>query len=147
MVNSILCICTGNVCRSPMAEWYLKHHFTSMNKNVHVSSAGIGALVGNAAVSEAIQVLSNKGIDISRHRARQINQNIALRADLILAMDKEHKQYVERKFPQARGRVFLLGKWQGDQEIFDPFQQSLNVFEEAFALIEQGCQAWIKRLF
>jgi protein-tyrosine phosphatase len=147
MIKNILCVCTGNICRSPMLEGYLKHHLGVKNSSVQVSSAGISALVDRPAVIEAQQIMSNHGIDISSHRARQITQDIALKAELILAMEDEHKHFVEKNFPNVRGRVFLLGKWHNNLEVFDPYRQPLKSFEYTFDLIEKTCQEWIKRLF
>lgn len=147
MIKTILCVCTGNICRSPMLEGYLKYHLGIKDPSVQVSSAGISALVDRPAVIEAQQVMSNHGIDISSHLARQITQEIALSAELILAMEEEHQYFVEKKFPNTRGRVFLLGKWHNDLEVFDPYRQPLKSFEYTYDLIEKTSQEWIKRLF
>jgi protein-tyrosine phosphatase len=142
--NNILFVCLGNICRSPMAEGYFREQLKSA-QSIQIGSAGLRALVGQPAVSEAQEIMHQIGIDISAHRARQLTNELVVAADLILVMEKPHQQEIEFIFPHSRGRVHLLGKW-GDFEIFDPYQGSIEAFSECLALIEKGWQDWKNRL-
>ena len=82
-MKSVLTVCIGNICRSPMAEGLL----TAKLPNIHISSAGTGALVGRPADTQAQKLMLQHGIDISRHVAQQVNKLICSQADLILVMD------------------------------------------------------------
>ncbi|MCL5260301.1 MAG: low molecular weight phosphotyrosine protein phosphatase [Gammaproteobacteria bacterium] len=138
-------VCVGNICRSPMAEGLFRHHLVKVNPKVKVSSAGIGALVGHAAAPESQKIMSEIGIDILSHRARQIDADLISDAELILVMEEFQKQNLEFLFPQSRGKVFLLGKW-GGFEIPDPYRQPIEVFAESFELIKKSFEDWKKRL-
>jgi len=129
-----------------MAEGYLKHRLQAMNSNIKVESAGVNALVDKEAVAEAQEVARNEGFDISGHKARQLSNEIIADADLILVMEDEQKEFIERKFPHARGRIFLVGQWAGGFEIPDPYRQPLSSFEYAFGLIKKGCDEWLLKI-
>lgn len=139
----VLMVCSGNICRSPLAEGLLaKENFP---KVVSVASAGIGALVGSAAHPEAIRVARAQGFDIQSHRARQFNQTLAQTHDLVLVMEHYQRQWIEQSFPYLCGRVHLLGKWQ-NREIADPFRRGPQAFDTAMADIVQALSTWRPRL-
>ncbi len=145
MFNNILVVCVGNICRSPMAEYLLKARLPAdSGKQVH--SAGIGALVDKPADATAQELLQEQGIDASPHRARQVTQDMLARADLILAMEEGHLKRLHEIAPQIRGRAFLLGKWQNNQPVPDPYRQQRPAFEHAYKLIDQACDSWLKYL-
>lgn len=136
-------VCSGNICRSPLAEGLLAGEH--LPKVVSVASAGIGALVGAAAHPEAIRVAQLQGLDIQAHRARQFDEVLAQSHDLILVMEHYQRQWIEQGFPYLRGRVHLLGKWQ-NHEIADPFRQGPQAFDVAMAEIIQAMAGWRLRL-
>lgn len=139
-------MCVGNICRSPMAEVILKDALSKIKHNAcYVSSAGIGALVGHKADANASQLMMARGLDISQHRACQLNKEMIRRADLVLVMELAHKMEIESKEPSAKGKVFRLGEW-GGYDIPDPYQKDLKVFESVLALIDQGVGQWVKKL-
>ena len=106
MINNILVICIGNICRSPMAEGLLQRAFPG--RTVH--SAGIGAMIGHPADPFSLQIMQELGIDISAHRARSLNTAMVSAADIILTMDLEQKRFIEQRYASARGKVFRLGE-------------------------------------
>lgn len=129
-----------------MAEGVLKQALADLNKaDCVVSSAGLHALTGHKADPKACQVMMEKGIDISNHRACQLNNEMIRKADLILVMEAFQKNAIEENEPSTRGKVFRLGEWE-NSDIADPYQKELPVFEKTLALIEQGVFQWIKRL-
>ena len=145
MFNNILVICVGNICRSPTAEYLLKVKLKN-KPGVTVSSAGLGALVGNPVDPTALAIMQEHGIDASVHKARQVTTDMLAGADLILAMEPKHLDQLHKMAPQIRGRAFLLGKWLDDRPIPDPYRQQRPAFEHAWKLIEQATDAWLKYL-
>ena len=102
-----------------------------------VASAGLGALVGRPAEPFACELMAERGIDISGHRARQITAGMVREAELVLAMEMRHVREIERLAPAARGRTFRLGHW-GDFDIADVYQEPREAFERALEEIERG---------
>lgn len=94
----ILFVCTGNTCRSPMTEGIFKHLLKEKNiEGINVSSAGISVFPGEPANEKAIAILKDKGIDITKHKARQLSDEI-MSADIILTMTSNHKKFIEYYF-------------------------------------------------
>jgi protein-tyrosine phosphatase len=102
----VLFVCTGNVCRSPMAELFFLA--CAAPGAVEVGSAGLGALVGDPIDTSAAIVLADVGLDPTRHRARQFTPELALAADLVLAAEREHRDGVIAAVPAAHRRVFTM---------------------------------------
>ena len=95
-----------------MAEALFKEALCEVKQEkCHVSSAGISALVGHKADEKACQLMMARGLDISTHRACQLNKQLIWKADLILVMELAHKMEIENKEPSAKGKVFRLGEW------------------------------------
>ena len=144
MINKVLIVCIGNICRSPTAETLLRDALA--NSSIEVRSAGLGALQEHPIEKMAQTLLEENGHRPAHHAARQVTPDIANESDLVLVMEKRHIQGVLKFAPQARGKVFLLGKWQGDREIGDPYRLGKPAFAHAYALIEEAVQAWAQRL-
>lgn len=142
MINRILVVCTGNICRSPLAEALLRAQLPDL----HVGSAGIGALVGFPADPNAVEVGVEQGLDLSEHAARQLDEALVAESDLILAMDNSHVAWINKNFPHARGRAFLLGHWDAGSEVPDPYGGSLDNFRQAYELAQPLATSWVQRL-
>jgi len=129
-----------------MAEGLLKLALiNSGQSDCVVSSAGLGALIGHPPDAKACQLMMKKNIDISDHRACQLNKDMIRKADLILVMESSHKSAIEEFEPCAKGKVFRLGNW-GNYDIPDPYQQNLSAFVTSFNLIELGISEWLHKL-
>ena len=144
MFKSILVVCVGNICRSPMAEAMLQQSL--QHKDIKISSAGIGALVGKPMDETALEVLRANGGDHPNHSAQQLTRELLHKNDLILTMEPRHVHDILEMAPEARGKTFLLGKWQSDQKIPDPYRQQKPAFEHVYSLISQGVAGWSKHL-
>jgi protein-tyrosine phosphatase len=140
-MKSILVVCEGNICRSPMAEAVL----AAALPDTPVRSAGLNALVGSPADDAAVRLMRLRGIDITAHRAAQINRDMCLRSELILVMSIDQKRQLEENYPTSNGRVFRIGEFD-KLDVPDPYRQPLAAFESALKLIDQGVRAWVQRI-
>ncbi|SFU20041.1 low molecular weight protein-tyrosine-phosphatase [Paraburkholderia aspalathi] len=141
MMEKILVICEGNICRSPMVQALLSVALPE----VKVTSAGLGALVGMQADPHAIDLMAQRGVDLSLHVARQFSWAMAKDADLIFAMDSGQKKAAESAFPFVSGKVFRLGE-HSKIDVLDPYRKGLAAFEQALAAIDRGILDWLPAL-
>jgi protein-tyrosine phosphatase len=144
MIQRILIVCVGNICRSPMAEALLRERLR--DRGVIVESAGLAPMTGNPVDADAAAVLAGHGLAAESHCARKITPDLIASADLVLAMDHRQLAAIHAIAPEARGRTFLLGHWIGDVDVPDPYGQARSVFEDTFALILRAVDAWVARL-
>ena len=127
-----------------MAEALLRDALRG-EEEITVESAGLGALVGHPASDFAVELMRERGVDITSHRARQLHPDMVSAADLILVMELGHKKVIDEVDQAARGKVHRLGEWQ-DREISDPYRQPKAVFAEALKDIEGGVADWAERI-
>ena len=135
-------VCVGNICRSPMAEILLKQY----KPNLNIFSSGLAALIGKPADPMSVDLMQQKGLNLEHHRAQQINRVLISSSDLILTMEKKHINAIQAQFPESRGKIHLIGKWDNNQEIPDPYKKSQNAFLLALSLIEAGLKNWQEKL-
>jgi protein-tyrosine phosphatase len=109
-----------------------------------VRSAGLGALVGQPPDPLAVQLMLERGIDIARHRAVQINRPMCIESDIVLVMDSEQRRRLQQLYPEVHGRVFRLGEYL-ERDVPDPFRQPIAAFRNAFSLIEDSIDHWLGR--
>lgn len=146
MFQKILIVCIGNICRSPMGEALFTERLSNILPGVSVKSAGIEALVDKPATEGAHILMSERGLDISQHRARQLTPQMLLESDLILTMDSRQQAQIEYMLPNIRGRAYKLGKWSGF-DVPDPYKRPHLIYKQALALIEQGVIEWQEKVW
>lgn len=129
-----------------MGEALLKAHLSTTIPDMTISSAGLNAMTGWPADPTSQELMKQKGLDISTHRARHATIELISEADLILTMTAKQQSEIEKTFPYARGKTHSLGKW-GEYDVIDPYKRSRVVFEHSLALIEQGVNEWCKKLW
>lgn len=142
MFDSILVVCTGNICRSPIGERFLRRALP----NKKIDSAGTGALIDIEADASAIRVAEKHGLSLEGHRGRQFTGSLGRQYDLILVMEKSHLEQVGKIAPEVRGKTMLFGHWLNQRDIPDPYRKSEEAFSSVYLLIEQAGQRWVEKL-
>lgn len=107
-MKNILFVCTGNTCRSSMAEAMLKDMAKKRNLDINISSRGVSAVDGHRASKQAVRVMKDRGIDITKHRSKLLTKKDIEKADLILTMTTNHKGIVLNLYPEANEKVYTL---------------------------------------
>ena len=124
----VLFICTGNTCRSPMAEGLARE---MLGDDVQVSSAGMQAGEGEYASPHALEVLAEQNIDLSKHRARRLREELVVEADWIIPMTHAQAESLKQQFPQHVHKFRCLGDWgKQKRDIRDPWGGSLEVYRQ-----------------
>src|SRR6266496_705645 len=147
-MKTILFVCTGNICRSPMAEGLFRHAVKGRN-DFEVLSAGVGAVEGLPPSEHAVRALRELGIDISHQRSRMLTSQLVERADYIFGMTHSHVDALMLLYPQAAEKTFLLREFDEtldsfENDIPDPIGGSYDVYLNCRDQIEQGIASMLK---
>ena len=142
MISSVLVVCVGNICRSPVGERLLAQACPEL----HVESAGISALVGHAASPDAAEVAAKSGVSVEGHIARQFTSKMAANFDLILTLEKGHMKVVSQQAPGASGKTMLFGHWMNQKDIADPYLKSRDFHVSVFNQIREASESWAVKL-
>ncbi len=152
-MKTILFVCTGNTCRSSMAEGL----FRDMVKNrglqdeLNIESAGVFAASGQPASSQAIEAMKRQSIDINSHRARQLTKEMIEKADLILTMTNNHKRAIISMDSEAAGKIFTLSEYAYEDktkhtDIGDPYGFPVEEYEKSLMEIKNALINVIEKL-
>jgi len=147
-IKKILVVCTGNACRSPMAEGFLKEHLKP-EEGFEIISAGTSAMDGILPTPDAVDVMKEEGVNISNYRSSFFNKEFAQAADLILVMAGIHKKTILREFPSLEDKVYLYNEFAGinnGASIADPIGQPAAVYERVRDEIKEATLAIVAKV-
>ena len=147
-MKTILFVCTGNVCRSPMAEGLFRHA-TQGRTDYRVMSAGVGAMEGQPPSPHAAHALKELGVDILQQRSRMLTSDLVEQADYIFGMTHSHVDQINLLFPHASEKTFLLREFdetldEFEKDITDPIGGSYETYAYCRDQIEQGIFSMLK---
>lgn len=149
MIKSILLVCTGNSCRSVMAEGLLRRYLKDRKcDDIKVVSAGISTLPGMTASSSAVEAMRAEDIDISAHRAQPVTRQMIRESDLILAMEPMHIETITGIVPEAKDKTRLLLEYAYGKEtnaktnfwVVDPIGKPKEVYESVLITLRDAIE-------
>ena len=143
--EKILFICSGNTCRSVMAQALFQKLKDEIDSDLpfQAYSAGTRTLNGTSSPREAVFAMAKRGLDISKHQARQVAAKIMKDSLLVLTMTNQQKIFLNTHFPEASRKIFLFRPYCyqanliGDEEIEDPYGKGLSFYESLSYQLEQ----------
>lgn len=153
MSQNILFVCTGNSCRSVMAEGLFRRAVAGREKDFVVGSAGVAAYDGYPSTMETIRAMRKEGVDVSGHRSRRLTREMVREADKIFVMEKMHREMILNFWPEAVGKVRLLTQFSpsADEKMLeldvpDPIGTSDEFYGQTLKIID-GCVREIIKTF
>ena len=148
MPRSILVVCKGNICRSPLAEAYLKHLVEKHGLPTTVQSAGLETSFGKPAHHFAQTVGADGGLMMDKHATQPLHKEQVQQADMILVMEWRQRRRVIKLYPEAKSKVFLLRQFydQSVREVADPYSGTLEDFQTCFSMIKHACDVLVAKV-
>lgn len=149
----VVLVCTGNTCRSPMAEALLKKRLADRlkcsigeleDRGVVVMSAGISASPGCRSAAEAVQTMQERGLDLTQHESQPLSERLARFADVIITMTRGHREAILEAWPETEPRVHLISRGRGD--VSDPIGGPLDLYRRCAEQLDSYLQVWADEL-
>jgi protein-tyrosine phosphatase len=140
MTKTVVFVCTANMCRSPMAEGLFRKIVEERKRGgeIIVGSAGTSDMHSSHATEKAVEVMRERGIDIASHRSRFVSRGILEEATIVACMTGDHKQFIERFFPEYRAKVHLLSELADGRvmDVPDPVGGGLDTYRGVADLMQ-----------
>ena len=138
IVKTILFVCTGNICRSPMAEGLMRH-FLKGRKDIAVLSAGVNAQRGNRASQQSVIALSEEGIDLNAFRSQPVTEGLIARCTHVITMTQDHKRLLNLFFPEHESKIWVLGEFTpAGGDVPDPIGQGVPIYKRCRDVIKSA---------
>ncbi|HJX22947.1 MAG TPA: low molecular weight protein arginine phosphatase [Candidatus Bathyarchaeia archaeon] len=148
--KKILIVCTGNMCRSPMAEAILKEMLAERGEGgPEVTSAGTDALMGGRATGLAMETMRDEGIDITGFKSKPVDEMLIRESELVLTMTLKQKEEILSRHPNAKGKVFTLKEFAGEcgeLDIEDPYGPDRDRYRMCVREIKDNLRKALPRL-
>ena len=156
-MKHILLVCTGNTCRSVMAEALLDDEIgrsSRLEEKIKTDSAGTFACVDAEATPNAIAAMEEMGLSVEKHKAKQVDQELIDWADLILVMEASHYEQMEAMFPETESKMHTIKGYAEGEDGFpgfdgfnvdDPYEGDLEVYRECAAQLKELVQKIVRR--
>ena len=149
-MRDVLFVCTGNLCRSPLASALFSKAARELGAQIGVASAGIWAADGAPPPWEIIQLAKEEGLDISRHVARPVSRDAFSKADLVIVMERGHREALNSLYGEEKGKIRLLSDFTGGNsrggDIADPFEQSIARYRASLDQLREGVSGLLRYL-
>ena len=147
-VQSVLFVCKGNICRSPLAEAYFQSLVDKNGRRMMVRSAGLETTPGKPAHDKAKTVALEHRLSLDEHATTQVHVELLDKSDLIVVMEIVQKDRIQRLYPKVKGKVVLLGRFDsvGSLEIADPYSGTNEDFQSCFQQVSRCCDVLASRL-
>ena len=137
-MNSVLFICSANICRSPMAMGLLRSMVEDSSDQWKIESAGVWDMGGQQVAANTQLILKERGIDLNDHTSRNVSGTMLSEFNLVLVMEDIHKEVLKLAFPEYTDRIYMLSEMVGEfYDIVDPIGGSLADFEETALEMER----------
>jgi len=149
MIKNILIVCTGNSCRSVMAEGYMKKTLKEHGKNIKVVSAGTGAMDGMTPPEETVEVMNEIGIGVSEHRSASVRVDMVKAADVILVMEPQNKEHILDIDRNANSKIFFMrdfDKGANSKNMPDPIGKGEAYYRDVLGIVKRSVEGFIKWL-